>query len=205
MSEVATLKDMPDLGDSKVVSVLVENNRTFRKFLARRMASAADVEDVLQDFCLKALSNQSKLREADSLLAWLYTILRSCLSDHYRKSQRRGKINQAFAEELKSGGEANEEEKLHKSICTCLRALLPVLRPDYAELVRRVDLGEEERAVVAGDLGISAGTLAVRLHRARQVLKQALLTSCGSCLEHGFEDCGCDLATRRARAEVVKT
>ncbi len=202
--KMSNLVTSPDMGDSKVVSVLVENNRAFRRFLARRLGSVADVEDVLQDFCLKALSSQNKLRQADGLLAWLYTILRSCLSDHYRKSQRRGKINQAFAEELKSSGEADRADELHKNICTCLHSLLPVLRPDYAELVRRVDLGEEERATVAGDLGISSGTLAVRLHRARQVLKRALLTSCGSCVEHGFDDCGCDPGKRRARAEVAK-
>ncbi len=202
---MSNLVTSPDMGDSKVVSVLVENNRAFRRFLARRLGSMADVEDVLQDFCLKALASQNRLRDKNSIVAWLYTVLRSCLSDHYRKNQRRGKIKQAFAQELESSGEAGNVGDLHKNICACLHSLLPVLRPDYAELVRRVDLGEEERTVVAGDLGISSGTLAVRLHRARQVLKQALLTSCGSCLEHGFDDCGCDPAKRRARAEVVKT
>ncbi len=202
MSDLATT---PDLGDSEIVSVLVDNNRAFRKFLARRLGSLADVEDVLQDFCLKVLSSRNQLREKDSLLAWLYAVLRSCLSDHYRKNERRGKINQAFARELKTGEAVVSNEALHQSLCTCLRSLLPVLRPDYGELVRRVDLDEEARAVVARDLGITPATLAVRLHRARQVLKRALLTSCASCLEHGFDDCACDPGKRQLRAAVAKS
>ncbi len=205
MSELVTSDDMPDLGNSKVVSVLVENNRAFRKFLARRLGSLADVEDVLQDFCLKALVHQNQVRDADSLLAWLYSILRSCLSDHYRKSERAGKVNRAFAAELKSGEQVIENDELHKNLCACLHALLPVLRSDYADLVRRIDLAEEERAAVARDLGISSSALAVRLHRARQVLKKALLTSCGSCLQHGFDDCGCDPAKLHVRAGVTKS
>ncbi|VAV93755.1 hypothetical protein MNBD_ALPHA08-1264 [hydrothermal vent metagenome] len=204
MSDLAGLSEMPDMGDSEVVAVLVENNRVFRKFLARRMGTTADVEDVLQDFCLKALSRQDQHRPSDNLVAWLYSILRSCLSDHYRKTERRGKISKAFALETESGEQVAGADQLHKNLCKCLHSLLPVLRPDYAELVRRIDLAEEERAEVAADIGISAGTLAVRLHRARQVLKRALLTSCGSCVEHGFDDCGCDPANHQVRDTVKR-
>ncbi len=189
MSDMNTSHPMPDLSDDKVVSVLLENHRSFLNFLTRRLGCLSDAEDVLQDFCLKALSRQHQLREAESLVAWLYALLRSSLSDHYRKKERHGKVSRAYAEELKSAGKARPIDDLHKDLCACLHALLPALRPDQAELVRRIDLEGEERASVAASLEVNLGTLAVRLHRARQALRLTLLASCASCIEHGFDDC----------------
>lgn len=183
--------DLPDLGDHGVAAVLVENRRLFLGFLTRRLSSPADAEDLLQDFCLKALSRQHQVHDANSIVDWLYAVLRSTLYDHYRKAGRRGKASQAYAQEIKTLVEGSEADDLLQSICACLHALLPLLRPDQAELVRRIDLKEEDRARVAADMGISTGTLGVRLHRARQALRKTLLTSCANCCEHGFNDCGC--------------
>lgn len=204
MSELETLNEMPDLNNHKVVSVLVDNHRIFRNFLTRRLGSVSDAEDVLQDFCLKVLSHQDQLRQVDSLVAWLYTILRSSLADFYRRKERRGKMSEAFATEVKTTGEVSKIDDLHDSLCACLHALLPALRPDQAELVSRIDLEEEERASVAAELDISLGTLAVRLHRARQVLRRSLLTSCASCIKHGFDDCGCKSGRKKVPGSFAK-
>lgn len=182
---------MPDLTDNAVVSVLVKNHQAFLGFLTRRLGNKADAEDVLQEFCLKALLGKDQLREADSLVSWLYKLLRTTLIDHYRKTNRQGRIYQAYSEELKIVGDIDEADDLHANLCACLHALLPTLRADQAELVRRIDLGEEERTMLATELGISPGTLAVRLHRARQALRNALLVACASCTTHGFDDCAC--------------
>jgi len=194
---------MPDLSEREVAAVLVENRRVFLGFLTRRLGSQADAEDVLQDFCLKALSRQDQLRDVDSLVAWLYALLRTTLVDHYRKTGRQGRVSQAYAEEMKSAEGTQETDSLHDGLCACLHALLPAMRPDQAELVRRVDLGEEDRASVAADLGVAPGTLGVRLHRARQALRRTLLTSCSNCCKHGFDDCACGAAKEKAPDLVV--
>jgi RNA polymerase sigma factor (sigma-70 family) len=196
---------MPDLNDHKVAAMLVENRRVFLGFLTHRLPSRADAEDVLQDFYIKALSRQNQLREADSLLAWLYALLRSTLIDHYRKADRRSRGSQAYARETRIAVWADETDGLHDELCACLHALLPTLRPDQAELVRRVDLGEEDRASIAADFGISLATLAVRLYRARQALYRALLASCASCCEHGFDDCTCVPDKAKALEQITNS
>jgi polysaccharide pyruvyl transferase WcaK-like protein len=65
------------------------------------------------------------------------------------------------------------------------------LRPDQAELVRRIDLEGGNRAQVATELGVTRGALGVRLHRARAALKKLLPAACISCPEHGFDNCVC--------------
>lgn len=100
----------------------------------------------------------------------------------------------AYAQHVTFTREAIE---LHAAVCTCLYTLLPTLHPAYADLLWRVDLLGEPRRQVATDLGLTVNNVTVRLYRARQALKQALLLSCQTCPEHGFVQCECVLPLRR--------
>ena len=53
------------------------------------------------------------------------------------------------------------------------------------------DFGEEDRSVVATDLGLNRNALGVRLHRARTALREALLDHCGECCRVDRDDCSC--------------
>jgi DNA-directed RNA polymerase specialized sigma24 family protein len=89
------------------------------------------------------------------------------------------------------------DDALLTAVCTCIYDLIPALKAEQAELVRRVELGEEPLHQVAGDLGITPNNASVRLHRARRALREALQDACGACADHGCLDCGCRSATRR--------
>ena len=45
--------------------------------------------------------------------------------------------------------------------CRRVDALLPALKPDYAETIRRADLDEARRAQIAAELDITTNTLGV--------------------------------------------
>jgi len=68
------------------------------------------------------------------------------------------------------------------------------LKPEYAEAIRRVDLGGASVGGFATEAGITAGNASVRLHRAHAALKQRLLATCGACATHGCLDCRCGSA-----------
>ena len=74
-----------------------------------------------------------------------------------------------------------------------MNTLIPTLKPEYAEILRRVDLEGAAVPSVAAELGISANNVTVRLHRARQALKKQLERCCGTCATHGCLDCTCDM------------
>jgi RNA polymerase sigma factor (sigma-70 family) len=173
------------------IGALAANRQMFLGFLVKRLGNLTEAEDVLQEFCLRVINRKDQLREADKLNAWLYSILRSTLNDHYRKNGRTRRLSAAFERERQTDevSEAGAEEFAH--ICKCVRGLIPAMRPDQGDLIRRIDVEEEDRQSVADDLGISAGALGVRLHRARAALRDRLLRHCGCCCEHGFEDCSC--------------
>jgi RNA polymerase sigma-70 factor (ECF subfamily) len=69
---------------------------------------------------------------------------------------------------------------------------LDSIRSDYAEILRRVDLGDERLADVAAGLGITVNNATVRLHRARKALRDQLRAFCGTDSARACADCGCD-------------
>jgi RNA polymerase sigma factor (sigma-70 family) len=173
--------------DREVVDQLVANHRQFLAFLQARVRDRATAEDILQSAFVRSMEKADSIRDPDSVVAWFYQLLRNALVDHYRKHGREGRnIEPKDAE-----AELSYEPELKGIVCACVKTLLPTLRPEYAEMIRRVDLEEEPVSSVAGELGISANNATVRLHRARQGLKKQLERSCGTCATHGCLDCRC--------------
>ncbi len=80
---------------------------------------------------------------------------------------------------------ATQEDDFDRAACTCFYKFLPTLKADYAEILHRVDLAGETRHEAALALGITAGNVRVRLHRARQALKRSLELSCSECRSRG--------------------
>lgn len=178
-------------GESGPVGAMVAGRSEFLGFLVKRLGNRADAEDVLQDFCIRVLTRKDQLRDAGRMDAWLYSVLRSALNDHYRKTGRRKRLGEAFAIETQSPEATADAAEAMTQMCGCVKRLVPELRDADADLIRRIDFKEESRAAVAADLALKPGTLAVRLHRARAALADVLLGHCGHCCKHGFEDCSC--------------
>lgn len=185
-----------------VEAALVEGQRRFLGFLISRLGNAEEARDVMQDFAMRALARSDDLRDDASVRGWLSRILATSIADHHRRSSRRLRRETPADPAVQDAVAAPAEDvETDAALCACMHILLRALPPGQADLIRRIDLGEVPRPVVARDLGISEGTLAVRLHRARKALRGLLVAQCLTCPEHGFLDCGCD----RARTRLHKT
>lgn len=171
-----------------MLAALVDNHRQFLAFLRRRVRTRAEAEDILQAAYLRGVEKGGAIRSNESAVAWFYRLLRNALVDHYRRAGARARAIAGV--ELLNEPTAFDPE-LRGEVCACISRLLPALKPEYAEMVKRVDLEEAPLADVARSLGIKPNNAAVRLHRARAALKRSLERSCGTCATHGCLDCGC--------------
>ncbi|WPB75717.1 RNA polymerase sigma factor [Archangium violaceum] len=171
-----------------VVESLVGNHRRFLSFLERRVGSRAQAEEILQSAYVRTLEKGGELEEGEGAVAWFYRLLRNALVDHYR---RQGAEGRAMEREAREVSELGPDPELTQTVCACIHDLLPALKPEYAEMVRQVDLEGRGVPEVAREAGITANNAGVRLHRARQALKKQLERSCGSCAAHGCLDCTC--------------
>ena len=175
------------MSSQQLAEHLLQHREAFLAFVRKRVADPDLAADLLQDSLLKALKNSEQIRDDENLVAWFYRILRHALIDLYRRRAVRERALQDLQAELEHPPTVQEEQ----SLCSCLQALLPTLKPEYAELIRAVDLGEEPVDAAAGRLGITPNNLNVRLHRARRQLHARLFQMCRLCARHGCLDCDC--------------
>jgi RNA polymerase sigma factor (sigma-70 family) len=181
-------QDVIEVAGEDVLPALVGNHRQFLGFLERRVGSRAVAEEILQSAFVKTLEKGGALHDGEGAVTWFYRLLRNALVDHYRRQAAEGR---ALEREAREATEASEDPELKSAVCACVGELLPTLKPEYAELVRKVDLEERGVPDVAKEVGITANNAGVRLHRARQALKKQLERSCGTCASHGCLDCSC--------------
>ncbi|HSN81115.1 MAG TPA: sigma-70 family RNA polymerase sigma factor [Polyangiales bacterium] len=170
----------------EVMARLVSGHRDFLAFLEARLPDRETAEEVLQSAFARTLEKGGSIRESESAVAWFYRLLRNALIDYYRRRATETRALERQAQEL-----FPNEEELRGAVCACMTTLLPNLKPEYAEVLRRADLEEIPIAQVATGLGITTNNATVRLHRARQALKRELERSCGTCATHGCLNCSC--------------
>jgi RNA polymerase sigma factor (sigma-70 family) len=183
------MERMSEIIDPEVLSTLVENHRRFLRFLEVRVGSREVAEELLQAAFVKGLERGGELHDGESAVAWFYRLLRNALVDHWRHRDAERRALEREATE--AADQVIPPPELEAALCECVNGLIPTLKDEYAEILRRVEM--EGRTVVeaAADLGITPGNAAVRLHRARQALRLRLQTTCGACTEHGCLDCSC--------------
>jgi RNA polymerase sigma-70 factor (ECF subfamily) len=171
------------------VATLVANHQRFLAFLQRRVGNRDDAEDVLQAAFVTGLENHESLRDEESVVAWFFRVLRNAVADRHRRAAAGQRALAARGESDRPGLAAEGEAR--REVCACLADLVKLLRPDYADVIRRIDLDGGEPTAVAAVLGVTPGNLRVRLHRARNALRQEVERTCRTCATHGCLDCSC--------------
>jgi RNA polymerase sigma-70 factor (ECF subfamily) len=76
-------------------------------------------------------------------------------------------------------------------VCQCVVRPAGSLKPEYAEALQIIEIEGAPVKRYAEQKGLSPGTAAVRVFRAREALKKRVAQSCGVCAEHGCADCTC--------------
>jgi RNA polymerase sigma-70 factor (ECF subfamily) len=144
----------------------------------RRLGNRADAEDMAQDALqrvAKALL-EKRLREPAALPAFVYQTALHVCQQSLRKRYRERRALEGYARSsLDENGIAHaltdliDEERRH-----VVRVALQSLGLDDRELLEQLYARDADPVELAGQLGISAGALRVRKHRALQRLSAAL-------------------------------
>jgi RNA polymerase sigma-70 factor (ECF subfamily) len=182
------LTDDPATADTRVAT-LVASHRQFLAFVRNRVTNTDDAEEILQAAFVKSVEKVAAVRDDESVVAWFFRVLRNAIADHHRRRATE-------TQRVHSAGDglpdlAAIEPEAERTLCHCLAGLAALLKPEYSDLIQRIDLGGGDPAAVAQDLGITAGNLRVRLHRARAALREELQRTCRTCATHGCLDCTC--------------
>ncbi len=168
------------------LAVLARDRTKFLQFLLKRLPSEAEAEDLLQQALVRAAEKIETLRDPECARAWFYRLLRRMVADTRAREALRTRRLDLLRADL---DEATPEEIV---TCACSLGLLERVRPEYATVLRRIDLDEEPIVEVARSLGVTTNNATVRLHRARGALRKLLQDACGTDSVKACADCACD-------------
>ena len=119
----------------KVTALLVDNHRDLLAFLERRVGDRAVAEDILQETLVKGLARGDSIRNDESMRAWIYRSLRNAVIDHFRRQASAARAKEGLAAEA-----TEADEDLDRAVCQCINRLAETLKPEYADVLRRVEV-----------------------------------------------------------------
>lgn len=165
-------------GDQQAYADIVKRYQNFVFTIALRyVPNREDAEEVAQDCFVKAYRSLSDFRGDAKFSTWLYTIVTTTCLTFLRKkklevhSLDNERVFEA-ADNKDSGMEANQVEQ--KSRIAMVNKAIGLLSPDDAHVITLFYKGEQSLEEIAQVLGIETNTVKVRLHRARQRLKDKM-------------------------------
>lgn len=142
-------------------------------FIRGRVEDEATAEDLLQEVFLRIHARLGSLRDTDRLESWLYQIARNAIIDHYRARREHTELPETLPAET-DPSEPDAAEELAGS----LREMVEALPEPYRQALLLTEFEGLSQQALADQLGISLSGAKSRVQRARQKIKDDLLTCC---------------------------
>ena len=166
-------------GDDAAFACLVKKYQKRVHALAwRKIGDFHIAEDITQETFLQVYRNLAKLKDPSQFPGWLYVIAnRRCLAWLRKKriqTQPLGEVNIAMAESTSYSKHvaAEQAESAAETKRELVKNLLAKLKESDRTVLTLYYFGEMTYAEISEFLGISVNTVATRVHRARERLKQ---------------------------------
>ncbi len=145
----------------------------------RRRTDPATADDVLGDVLLVLWRRLDDV-PGDQPLPYAYGVARGCLANSRRSAVRQERVVQQLARQHRTE-EGDPSDPLDGALADALEAL-PDADRELLRLWAWEQLAPRELAVV---LGVSANAVSIRLHRAKQKLKEQLSSGSGGARKNG--------------------
>jgi len=142
-----------------------------RGWARHRLASQADVDDLLQDLFLKALRQGERFCSVQNARAWLFEVARNTLADRLRVARTMVEL----PDDLTSQVDDTETVDL---LTACLPRVLSELAPEDRDAITLCDLQGMSQADYAKAKGLSLSAAKSRVQRARVRMKAQMSTAC---------------------------
>jgi RNA polymerase sigma-70 factor, ECF subfamily len=161
-------------------------------FIRGRVGDDAEAEDILQEVFIRVHRHLCCQPEWEKPDGWFYQIARNLIIDHYRRQRDTVEISESL--EADSDDEVDPETVLALS----LNEMIDELPDTYRQALILTEYEGLSQKQVAERLGISLSGAKSRVQRAREKLRNMLLSCChfeldrrGRILEYYQNCCGC--------------
>ena len=152
----------------------------------------SEAEDLTQETFVKVHLALGNFRNESQLSTWIYRIATNTALDRLRSPSFQRTVQVPLSENL------DESEIIDKVICVerekplieqqlireemnnCIRGYIEKLPENYRTVLVLSELEEFKNNEIADILGVTLNTVKIRLHRAREMLKEELRNNCDS-------------------------
>lgn len=155
-----------------------------RPFIARRVSSPADADDVLQDVFLRMQRALPSLRDDERFGPWVYQVTRSAIAQLRRQAARHPLAREASPfEQGAEPTEASDAPDLECRLGEHIAPFVAALPSPYREALTLTELEGLTQKDAAVMLGISLPAMKSRILRGRERLRVSLEACCEIALD----------------------
>ena len=179
---------------TKTEQIWRELNDRLRQFVRSRIASTADVDDVLQRVFLRIHMRLEDLRNVDRLESWVFQIARNAVADHFRHKRE----VQSDIDSLVDESQDTMAESANAELAGCLGAMIERLPEDQRRALTMYELQRMSQKDIATRESISLSGVKSRIQRGRKSLEAMLKACCefqldgrGNVMEYENTDPNC--------------
>jgi RNA polymerase sigma-70 factor (ECF subfamily) len=193
-----SLIERSDMGRNDVVmtttleTVWDRLSTQLRSFIRARVSDEDAAEDILQEVFVRIHAKTGTLRDIGKLESWVYQITRNAIIDYYRS--RRTTVE--LPETLGSWEDAYEED-VSAQLAVDVREMVEALPEPYRQALMLTAYEGLSQKELAEGLGLSYSGAKSRVQRARQKVRDMLMTCChfefdrrGTVIDY-YEHCCC--------------
>jgi RNA polymerase sigma-70 factor (ECF subfamily) len=168
------------VSDTTYFGELIEryNSMLLRYIMRRSHATKEDGEDILQNSFIKMYRNINDFDNNLKFSSWAYRITHNEMIDWYRKQKSRPQLVIGEKDEDIFSSIASdiniEKEAIQKEIKKEIESIVKNLEPKYQEVIYLRFFEDKNYDEIADILQIPAGTVAIRLSRAKKILQESL-------------------------------
>lgn len=144
-----------------------------RSFIRARVPDEETAEDILQEVFLRIHAKIGTLQDLGKLESWLYQITRNVIIDYYRSRRP----TEQLPETLGSSEEVYEEALVTR-LASDVREMVEALPEPYREALVLTSYEGLSQKELAKRLGLSYSGAKSRVQRARERVKDMLMTCC---------------------------
>ncbi|MGA1835172.1 sigma-70 family RNA polymerase sigma factor [Rhizobium wenxiniae] len=159
-------KDDPDCFDRDLIELIPALHRFARRFYSH----PNDIDDLVQDTVVKAISNREKFQAGTNLKSWLFTIMRNAFCTKFATAKREH-VGVDDAVSKRSVVQPTQEWSLRGQE---LEAAIANLPDAYRQAIDVVFIQGVSYEDAARQFGCAVGTVKSRVNRAREKISNLL-------------------------------
>lgn len=148
---------------------------SLRKMISILTKGSKNTDDIMQEVLIKVHKKGSDVDPA-KFISWLYQVSRTTTIDYYRKNK-----NFALLEDHHLDTNLLNQDEDHSSaerLAQCVRPLLKNLKNEDQRILTAIELEGVQQNEFAEQEGLKYSSLKSKVQRARQKLKDEILTCC---------------------------